>query len=186
MCYLLWNTILQSHDMVDFKIQPIAWGTHSCQNVLPTLHVYIQTYLQLLISHIREQLSCRIHEPTYTLATRRTDANGIVNTDFKQLSIQGTVQGSHHTTCTCKIMELHKPDMADMLTSRHLMTISRIIHSVLSYLMTASKPWLNSNTFVKKSAMVTRFILPSVKYSHRLQKTSLQTFWFHDTDFFTA
>jgi len=47
--------------MVDFKIQPIACGTHSCQRDLPMLHVYIQTYLQLLMSHIREQLSCRIH-----------------------------------------------------------------------------------------------------------------------------
>jgi len=101
--------------MVDFKIQNIACGTHSCQRDLPTFHVQVQTYLQLLKSQIREQLSCRTHEPTYTLATQITDANGIVHTDCKQLSILGTVQGSHHTTCTCKTMKLHEPDMADML-----------------------------------------------------------------------
>jgi len=28
-------------------------------------------------------------------------------------------------------MELHEPDVADMLTSSHQMTISRTIHSVL-------------------------------------------------------
>jgi hypothetical protein len=79
MLHLLQNTILRSHKMVDIKNQPIVCGTYFFQRDLPTLHVQTQTYLQLMMFQIRIQQSCSIHEPTYTPATQRTDANEIVH-----------------------------------------------------------------------------------------------------------